>query len=411
MMFDPVNAFLMLCLIAGYCQLMAAAINRTHCFRLRAPHLRRMRLVHDLLLIIVSAAMVWFVGINGPQLLYGGSWSEMPVGWMLFSAVCVPGIFGLLAASAKNLFSREPWQWHATRSETFDIAKRLGQPPVGSGRRRLSSRIPGNEMFQLEVNEKECCVAGLPTCWDGLSIVQLSDLHFTGLPDKPYFEEVCQIAQEMQGDLVVFTGDLIDEQRLTAWLPTTLGQLSAPLGKYFILGNHDWYQPLTASIRRAMCDIGWIDVAGKTKFVSHQGRTLAIGGSELPWMGEHPEFNLAGDADMRLLLSHSPDNLPWARQQGVDLMLSGHNHGGQVRLPVIGPVYSPSAYGVRYASGVFFESPTLLHVSRGISGETPLRINCKPELTKIILRPVRVQANLREAASATRPLAVTAAAS
>jgi predicted MPP superfamily phosphohydrolase len=67
-------------------------------------------------------------------------------------------------------------------------------------------------------------------------------------------------------------------------------------------------------------------------------------------------------------------------------MLSGHNHGGQVILPVIGPVYAPSRYGVRYAGGCFWEPPTLLYVSRGVAGERALRWNCLPELTKLVLR-------------------------
>ena len=74
-----------------------------------------------------------------------------------------------------------------------------------------------------------------------------------------------------------------------------------------------------------------------------------------------------------------------AQARGVDLMLSGHNHGGQIVLPVIGPVFAPSQYGVRYASGAFWSDPTLLYVSRGLSGRQPVRINCPPELTRIIL--------------------------
>jgi hypothetical protein len=78
-------------------------------------------------------------------------------------------------------------------------------------------------------------------------------------------------------------------------------------------------------------------------------------------------------------------------------MLSGHNHGGQVRLPGFGPIYSPSIYGCHYASGVFWEPPTLVYVSRGISGKHPLRWNCLPELTRLVLRagaPMEPEANL-----------------
>ena len=67
-------------------------------------------------------------------------------------------------------------------------------------------------------------------------------------------------------------------------------------------------------------------------------------------------------------------------------MLAGHNHGGQVCLPLIGPVYSPSRYGCRFAAGAFYRDPTLLVVTRGLSGRHPLRWLCRPELTRIVLQ-------------------------
>jgi predicted MPP superfamily phosphohydrolase len=85
-------------------------------------------------------------------------------------------------------------------------------------------------------------------------------------------------------------------------------------------------------------------------------------------------------------LSHTPDNFAWACRHNVDLMLSGHNHGGQIKLPLFGPVYSPSRFGCRYADGVFWKSPTLMHVSRGLAGKHPLRWRCRPEVTRIVLR-------------------------
>jgi predicted MPP superfamily phosphohydrolase len=69
-------------------------------------------------------------------------------------------------------------------------------------------------------------------------------------------------------------------------------------------------------------------------------------------------------------------------------MLSGHNHGGQIRLPVVGSVFVPSLYSRRYDCGTFDEPPTLLQVSRGLSGLHPLRFNCRPEVTRIVLRKV-----------------------
>lgn len=77
--------------------------------------------------------------------------------------------------------------------------------------------------------------------------------------------------------------------------------------------------------------------------------------------------------------------MPWARQHGIDLMLAGHNHGGQIRFPLVGSVFVPSRYSRRYDRGTFAEPPTVLHVSRGLAGQHPLRYNCRPEVTKLIL--------------------------
>jgi Ca2+-transporting ATPase len=98
-----------------------------------------------------------------------------------------------------------------------------------------------------------------------------------------------------------------------------------------------------------------------------------------PTRGEGANF-------FRLLLSHTPDNIGWARRHDVDLMLSGHVHGGQVRVPILGSLFVPSRYSRKYDQGVFFESPTLLSVNRGISGREPLRINCYPEVTWLTLK-------------------------
>jgi predicted MPP superfamily phosphohydrolase len=76
----------------------------------------------------------------------------------------------------------------------------------------------------------------------------------------------------------------------------------------------------------------------------------------------------------------------WAQQHHIDLMLSGHVHGGQIRLPVLGSVFVPSRYSRKYDCGTFFEAPTVMHVGRGLSGQHPLRFFCKPEVTRIVLR-------------------------
>jgi predicted MPP superfamily phosphohydrolase len=87
-----------------------------------------------------------------------------------------------------------------------------------------------------------------------------------------------------------------------------------------------------------------------------------------------------------LCLSHTPDNFAWAKRHRVDLMLAGHVHGGQIRLPWTGSIFVPSRYSRRYDHGTFHEGPTVMHVSRGLAGEVPLRYNCRPEVTLIVLQ-------------------------
>lgn len=379
------NLIALLILTAGHTELQVTLVNRLHSGRLSCGTLRWIRHAHDVLIPLFPVVLFWFIGIRGPGLLTGGSWADLPVAWSVYLAICALGAVGLAVSIVRWNLRAAPNSQASNHSRTVDLEERLGFRPLGDGLLRLLTRVPGNEIFRIQIAEKEFRLPRLPVEWDGLSILHLSDLHLTGTLDRPFFEQIVELAAGMRPDLVAFTGDLLDRQDCIDWLPETLGRLEAPLGRFFVLGNHDWFLDPDA-IRERMVELGWQDTAGKTVCIEHKGRRLAIGGTELPWMGTHPDFAAVPDDAFRLLLSHTPDNLPWARQRCIDLMLAGHNHGGQVILPVIGPVYSPSRFGVCYSAGAFWEQPTLLYVTRGISGKHPLRWRCPPELTKLILR-------------------------
>lgn len=379
------NAVILLLLAAGQFELMVTLVNRLHAYRIRGSALRWVRDIHELLILLLPVFMAWIVGWHGTRLLAGGSWSELPAGWLIYLALCGLGTLGMVYSALRFALRKLPAAQLSNHTQVVDVAEELGYRPLGTGPYSSLARLPRNQLFQVEVSEKVYCLPRLPAEWDGLSILHLTDFHYTGTVDRPFYEHLIHLAQDLRADLAVFTGDLLDDMRLVDWLPPTLGRVTAPLGRYFILGNHDWYlEP--DPIRQAMIDIGWYDVAGRTTLVGGDKPPLVIGGSELPWMGRQPDFSTAPPGAFRILLSHTPDNLPWARQQDVGLMLSGHNHGGQVVLPVIGPIYSPSKHGCQYASGVFNAPPTLLYVSRGISGRHPVRWRCRPEVTKLILR-------------------------
>ena len=379
------NAFLLLLLAAGQLELLVTFVNRLHGYRIRGPALRWVRDVHELLIVLLPLGMAWLVGWHGARLLAGGSWSELPIGWLIYFSICGLGTLGMVYSAIRYARRYLPAAQLSNHTNVVDVAERLGFRPLGRGPYRAMARFPLNQIFQVEVSEKVYRLPRLPVEWDGLSILHLSDLHYIGTLDLPFFEKLAELAADTRPDILVFTGDLLDDMRMIDWLPPTLGRLDAPLGRYFILGNHDWYLD-PGRIRQRMTQLGWHDLAGKTTTFSDGKPPLVLGGSERPWMGDHPDFSAAPADAFRILLSHTPDNLSWARRNRVDLMLSGHNHGGQVVLPVIGPVYSPSVHGCQYASGVFEAPPTLLYVSRGISGRHPLRWHCRPELTKLVLR-------------------------
>ena len=379
------NALILLLLAAGQLELMVTLVNRLHAYRIRGPALRIVRDVHELLILLLPVLLAWLVGWHGASLLAEGSWSHLPLGWQIYLSICGLGTLGLIYSAIRYAVRRLPAAQLSNHTQVVDVAGELGFRPFGRGPYRALARLPLNQIFEVEVSEKVYRLPGLPVEWDGLSILHLTDFHYIGTIGLPFFERLTELARQTRPDLIVFTGDLLDDMRLVDWLPSTLGRLDAPLGCYFILGNHDWYLEPDV-IRQRMVDLGWQDLAGKTATLADGKPPLVLGGSELPWMGRHPDFSAQPGDAFRILLSHTPDNLPWARRHGIDLMLSGHNHGGQVVLPIVGPVYSPSVHGCQYASGVFDAPPTLLYVSRGISGRHPVRWRCRPEMTKLVLR-------------------------
>lgn len=257
-------------------------------------------------------------------------------------------------------------------------------------RHHVLAHLPGNETLQLDLAEREIEIPRLPKGLDGLSIVHISDLHFTGLVGKAYFREVVRISNELKPDLVAITGDIVDNSDCISWIPDTLGQLTSQYGVYVVFGNHDLRVDV-AKLRRILTDCGLTYVGGYWVEIKPQGESIIIAGNELPWFAPAADIRncpirSSQKGQLRIVLSHSPDQFQWAQIHEADLLLCGHTHGGQIRLPIIGPIFSPSASGVKYDCGLFYEEPTFMHVTRGISGKQPLRWNCKPEIAILTLR-------------------------
>jgi predicted MPP superfamily phosphohydrolase len=303
----------------------------------------------------------------------------LPLPLLLYAWLC-HGIL-LLTVILAIVRRRRPRGLLEERITTLDSARELGGRPVGRGLRSWAARMPLNEAFDLNMVERHIRLAGLPTEWAGLRILHLTDLHFNGSPDRAYFEWAIDRCQPWQPDLVALTGDILDRIAFAEWLPTTLGRLSAPLGRYFVLGNHDVYDR-PAEIRAALEALGYTHVGSRRLLVEHRGHRLLLTGTERPWIGCEPGVRGVPEHALRLLLSHTPARIAYARAQRMDLMLAGHFHGGQVHLPLLGPIT-----GGRHHSGLFHLPPTMLHVSRGLGALTPYRFRCGPEAALLVLHP------------------------
>jgi uncharacterized protein len=137
---------------------------------------------------------------------------------------------------------------------------------------------------------------------------------------------------------------------------------------------------------------GLIDVGTASQQFEINGHPIVMTGNQRPWIRDvdsEAARGLAGDVHpLHIVLSHSPDQLAWARAQGADLMLAGHTHGGQIRIPPLGAIFSPCLWGVKHISGIYHVPPTILHVTRGISGGTPVRWLCPPEIAHLKLKAV-----------------------
>lgn len=298
---------------------------------------------------------------------------------------CIIGLGLMPAITLRRLLRRPPAALVSNHTNTIDVAGALKYPPAGRGKHAYLARLPFNEVFQVDFAERSLCLERLPAAWDGLSVLHLSDLHLFGVPDRQFFEYVLDRCREWEPDIVALTGDIVDSRRHHRWIIPLLGRLHWRHAAFAILGNHDYYYdpPL---VRRRLHRLGIRVLGNSWEQIEIAGERMTAIGNEEPWFYPRPDLSRCPAGGFRLCLSHTPDNIRWARRHGVDLMLAGHNHGGQIRFPVLGSVIVPSLYGRRYDCGTFYEAPTLLHVSRGLSGQYPLRWNCKPEVTKLVLR-------------------------
>ena len=321
-------------------------------------------------------------------------------GWMLLgdastaavlTVACLLGLPWLAAAAAvvRHWRTQGPLRDDGVVLQRVDL-RTDAAVEVGDASLAWLARVPGNELLQFELTGKAIPVQSSRT--RSLHVLHLTDWHFSGTPGRVFYERATELAaaaiDEYGVELVVFSGDLVDRMSLLPWVETTLARIDAPAGRVFVLGNHDWMQR-PSEIRTHLTAAGWTDIAGRVVTLATAGGPVLVGGSERPWMGEEPTFPQDNSEALRLAVMHTPDRLPWAASNGCDAALAGHNHGGQVRLPLLGPVLAPSLEGTRFAGGLYAEQSPPLHVGRGLGALHPLRWRCRPEMTLLTIVPTQ----------------------
>jgi uncharacterized protein len=240
------------------------------------------------------------------------------------------------------------------------------------------------ERHRLVRIEQELSVTGLPPAIDGVRIGLITDIHHSASVPAIDVTRAVTLLQEARPDLIVLGGDYVTYGNRGFVQP--VAELLAPLahakhGSFAVLGNHDDDQDMPAALARR----GFTVLKDQRTTVRIKGETVDFAGVRF-WTRRLSDVArvLKGSGATTFLLAHDPRRLGEASQLDVQLVLSGHTHGGQVVLPGVGAV---AAKKFPVLAGTAIRDNTSLFVSRGVGTVyLPVRINCPPEVAVLTLR-------------------------
>lgn len=244
------------------------------------------------------------------------------------------------------------------------------------------------EPFMLSIERREISLRRLPRALEGLRIVHLSDLHYGPLVNPEHLERAVRTANDLKPDLIALTGDYISQDRIyAAPCAEVVGKLRARYGVYAVLGNHDHWTD-AALIRDLFRAEGIRVLINEGSRMDLRGETFWLAGVDDTMVGlEDLTLALAGsrEHEFKLLLAHNPTILRRAARADVDLVLSGHTHGGQVTWRS-----EKSRSGRprrRMLRGLGRRGNTQIYVTRGLGTVVlPIRYGCPPEISCLELR-------------------------
>lgn len=256
----------------------------------------------------------------------------------------------------------------------------------------------------------------VPAAAPPLRVLHLSDLHLTSR-NRKLIQWLRALPEAAGGlDLALATGDLIDDDSGIGPLGEALERIDARLGRYYVLGSHDYFQstlrglvarlselytarrdPVTSrpadtkTLEEHLRGSGWTSLANTSDVISSEAGQVRVTGLDDPFLKRHSTDHIrrAPDDSLAIGIVHCPDVVSEWVLAGFDLVLAGHTHGGQVRLPVFGALVTNCSLPAALASGLHRIGSAHLHVSPGLSTSKfePIRFLCRPEATVLQLDP------------------------
>ena len=250
------------------------------------------------------------------------------------------------------------------------------------------ARAALTEPYMLSIEHERIQLNRLPRAFDGFRVVQLSDIHHGPFSNREQIERAVDTANRLQPDIIALTGDYISKERhYAAPCAEMLGRLKAKYGVYAVLGNHDHWTDaaLITDLFRAE---GITVLINEGMHFEKNGASIWLAGVDDTMVGlEDLSLALAGARhdEMKLLLAHNPIILRRAARASVDLVLSGHTHGGQVAIR--GERSTVRGARKRLLKGHGRLSNTQIYVNRGLGTVVlPIRYGCPPEISLLELR-------------------------
>ena len=255
----------------------------------------------------------------------------------------------------------------------------------------------------LEVNEYEIVSDRIPEAFAGFRIAQVSDLHNKDFGEG--YGQLLTLLSEINPDIIVVTGDLIDSRRTDLDVALEFAWQAGKIARvYYVSGNHEARVPEYEDLKTGLVKAGVVILENQKIQITREGESITLMGIEDPSFQEDYLFgdsesvarqaieNLQNESDgYTILLSHRPELFDLFVETEMDLVFSGHAHGGQFRLPFIGGLVAPNqGFFPKYDAGQFTEENTTMIVSRGVGNSIiPIRFNNRPEIVLVTLRNMK----------------------